>query len=1585
MSKLIRGAGGKDGGGEARAPVESPDSLRSTQYANVIDLISEGEIEGLVDGTKSIYLDDTPLQNADGTFNFSGVTIQTRNGTQSQSYIPGFSAAEAENAVGVEVTEAAPVVRSITNSNNTAVRVTLSVPTLTQQSTETGDITGATVVIAIDIQTDGGGWVAQPLRKIFQSSLMAVSSAGITGTTPSNQYNIDVNWTGQAVQAPQTLTFQLQYRIVGDVAWTTSQSYTFSGGTFTEEGISGLVTMTYAKGSKTFSLTLPENTYEFRVVKTNGSLKSQGSIVLGQPQTITSVGTQYGGTVNITGGSLYAPAFTDVIKGKTTSKYQRAYLLPLPDGDNWDIRVRRLTDDSVSSLLNNKTFWDSYTEIIDGKLTYPNSAIIATQIDAKQFSRIPVRAFEIYGIKVQVPSNYDPLTRVYTGAWDGTFITAWTDNPAWVWYDLVITERYGLGEAINPDMVDKWALYEIAQYCDEMVNDGFGGIEPRFTCNLYLQTREQAYQVIMNVASIFRAMTYWAASSIYVSQDAPKAVTQIFTPANVIDGAFNYVGSSGKVRHTVALITWNDPLDNYKPRIEYVSDDDAINRYGVIQTNLVAIGCTSRGQAARVGRWLLYSEQNETETISFKAGLDSVFVQPGNVIQTQDPNRAGVRMGGRITDYTYSENLNVYSEQLNTWDRNLITGVTANVDIAPDGTLTADAIIPNSTLNNHYIEETQGLTTIPDNSIMSFSAHFKQSSFGRAFVNFVYKNGSAGSVEYRFADGRITHIVQGTGNTGVTADYEIDGEYVRLKIQNFDVKTGGTTPRPRIFISDDIGIAAAMWGKTASSVTANSITSPVSGWRADSLIENSTTSGHRVATTLKLRAGIQAIVEVLFRPLSVGVARFVGVGFFGDPAFNAINQAVVINPATGALTGQTGAQVSWVASDEGGGWWKLTGTITPLTTGTASFRISLSNISTNASPSYLGDGISGVYVVAPYAYETVLDKNYGIFSSNPAGSVQGDGVRSQIVWGAQTNYGPLCLPYLKSEAVATSGVVSVDIDSAVTIEDGKTYELSMMLQNGEIETRPVINDAGATTLLEVNPQFTELPVSRAMWILAVNDLTPESWRVVSVAESDKTQVDITAISYRAEKFAAVEDGLKLQPLQTSIINSGMPETPSNLTVVESLYLVANGVVGLKATVSWNSQLGINSYVLTYSKEGENPVTMTTSENTVDIQPLTEGNYSFALYALNRLGRRSQPATQDVTLYGKTTPPAPVVNFQVSSLGSVGLFTWNPATDLDVIVGGKVRFRFSPNVLSNWDSSQDLINEASGSATTITLPMQSGVYFAKFQDSSGNLSTNETRIETNAINILQLNFVELLQGEPEWSGAKVQTAYYADLDGLMLTSVDLWDSADLMDSDEAMDFGGGVASSGTYTLGGIDLGTIQTSRISTTLEAGGVDILDTFDDAELFDSTDPIDGEVISDATAAIFYRATNQDPLGAPIWTDWQATTLADVSARAFEFELRLASESTNHNVLVKSAIAKIDMPDRIESGDNLLSGITDYNVVYSLPFIVNPALALSAENLNTGDYYEITNKDQEGFTIRFYDAGANPISRTFDYIAKGY
>lgn len=478
--------------------------LRSRAYARVLDLVSEGEIVGLVDGAKSIYLNGTALENTDGSRNFDNVTFESRSGTQAQTYIPGASSVESAVAVNTEVTKTTSVTRTISNPDVDAVRVIVSVPALFRTK-DNGNQTGTSVQIAIDYQDNGGG---------------------------------------------------------------------------------------------------------------------------------------------------FTNALTDTIDGKATSKYQRAYKIALPGTGPWDIRVRRITDDSTEIDKQNKTFWDSYTEIVDVKLRYPNSALVSMKFDAGSFQGVPTRAYDLKLLKVKVPTNYNPTTRVYTGTWDGTFKTEWTDNPAWCFYDLITNQRYGLGSYIASSQVDKWGLYTIAQYCDQLVPDGFGGTEPRFTCNIYLQSRAEAYKVVQDLASCFRSMVYWASGSLTVAQDAPSDPVALYTQANVIDGQFTYSGASAKARHTVALVTWNDPDDLYKQKVEYIEDAEAIARFGVIPTEVVAVGCTSRGQANRVGRWLLFSERYESETVTFVTGIEGSVARPGQIIKVADSARAGTRLGGRVSSST---------------------------------------------------------------------------------------------------------------------------------------------------------------------------------------------------------------------------------------------------------------------------------------------------------------------------------------------------------------------------------------------------------------------------------------------------------------------------------------------------------------------------------------------------------------------------------------------------------------------------------------------------------------------------------------------------------------------------------------------------------------------------------------------------------------------------------------------------------------------------------------------------------------------------------------------------------------------
>ncbi|WP_175861375.1 phage tail protein [Burkholderia cepacia] len=352
--------------------------------------------------------------------------------------------------------------------------------------------------------------------------------------------------------------------------------------------------------------------------------------------------------LSVDGGS-YAQVLASAFDGKTTSLYERSHRIELPRATTgWLVRVRRITPNAHSSLIADTVNIEAITEVIDRKLRYPMTALVGMTFDARSFSQVPVRSYHIRGLIVRVPSNYDPETRAYSGAWDGTFKPAWTNNPAWIFYDLLLNDRYGLGKTVDASMIDKWGLYEIARYCDVMVSDGRGGVEPRFTCNCVIQSAADAYKVLQDIASVFRGISYWGPGAVVASADMPSDPVYVYTAANVIDGAFRYVGSERKTRYTVALVSYNDPSNQYKQAVEYVPDDDGIARYGVIKTQVTAFGCTSQAQAHRLGRWLLLTSRYESGTVSFKVGMDGVLVGPGQVIAIADPRKAGRRIGGRI-------------------------------------------------------------------------------------------------------------------------------------------------------------------------------------------------------------------------------------------------------------------------------------------------------------------------------------------------------------------------------------------------------------------------------------------------------------------------------------------------------------------------------------------------------------------------------------------------------------------------------------------------------------------------------------------------------------------------------------------------------------------------------------------------------------------------------------------------------------------------------------------------------------------------------------------------------------------------
>lgn len=496
--------GAKKGSKKQRQPVISPDSAQSKTFIKVLYGLAEGEIEGLANGLQSIYLEETQLQNADGSLNFENVKVDFRNGTNDQEYIEGFPAVESETAIDVELKSETPWVRAFSNLDLDAVRLRLKWGPLRTQNATNGDVSGVTIEYAIDLQTDGGVWT--------------------------------------------------------------------------------------------------------EVLKTK-------------------------------------------ISDKTSANYERAHRIDLPRADSgWLVRVRRLTPNSSSEYISDKMYIAAVTEVIDAKLRYPNTALLGLQYDAETFGNVAKVAADTKGRILKVPTNYNPVTRQYVGMWDGTFKEAYSNNPAWIYYDICTVDRYALGDRLTPLMVDKWSLYRLAQYCDELVPDGLGGEEPRFTCNVYLQSAEGAFEILTKLAGVFRAITFWDGNSIICDADIPQDTYFTYTRANVIDGNFEYSGTRARDRHNVVKIAWDNPANHYKTEYEFVRDEKAIAEAGQVRIlELDAWGCTSRGQAQRAGWWALKSEQLETRTVSFKVGLDGHIPQPGRVIDIADPLFAGRANGGRVS------------------------------------------------------------------------------------------------------------------------------------------------------------------------------------------------------------------------------------------------------------------------------------------------------------------------------------------------------------------------------------------------------------------------------------------------------------------------------------------------------------------------------------------------------------------------------------------------------------------------------------------------------------------------------------------------------------------------------------------------------------------------------------------------------------------------------------------------------------------------------------------------------------------------------------------------------------------------
>ncbi|HAP0664412.1 TPA: host specificity protein J [Escherichia coli] len=492
------------GSSKGHTPREAKDNLKSTQLLSVIDAISEGPVEGPVDGLKSVLLNSTPVLDSEGNTNISGVTVVFRAGEQEQTPPEGFESSGSETVLGTEVKYDTPITRTITSANIDRLRFTFGVQALVE-TTSKGDRNPSEVRLLVQIQRNGG--------------------------------------------------------------WVTEKDIT--------------------------------------------------------------------------------------IKGKTTSQYLASVVVDNLPPRPFNIRMRRMTPDSTTDQLQNKTLWSSYTEIIDVKQCYPNTALVGVQVDSEQFGSQQVsRNYHLRGRILQVPSNYNPQTRQYSGIWDGTFKPAYSNNMAWCLWDMLTHPRYGMGKRLGAADVDKWALYVIGQYCDQSVPDGFGGTEPRITCNAYLTTQRKAWDVLSDFCSAMRCMPVWNGQTLTFVQDRPSDKVWTYNRSNVVmpdDGApFRYSFSALKDRHNAVEVNWIDPDNGWETATELVEDTQAIARYGRNVTKMDAFGCTSRGQAHRAGLWLIKTELLETQTVDFSVGAEGLRHVPGDVIEICDDDYAGISTGGRV-------------------------------------------------------------------------------------------------------------------------------------------------------------------------------------------------------------------------------------------------------------------------------------------------------------------------------------------------------------------------------------------------------------------------------------------------------------------------------------------------------------------------------------------------------------------------------------------------------------------------------------------------------------------------------------------------------------------------------------------------------------------------------------------------------------------------------------------------------------------------------------------------------------------------------------------------------------------------
>jgi predicted phage tail protein len=1476
-------SGGK---GKSKTPKEDANTLRSRAVGRMLDLLSEGPIEGLVGGKRGIYINEVSWESSGGKENFTGLTAELRNGDATQEAIPGFPSVEREIGSGQVIRygnitnqpEIKPEIQ-ISDSLVDAVRVTLQVDALAFTQKD-GDIVGNSVQIRIEVKnaftnyatviTDTiSGKTTSPYERAYRINLpkdpalpdmgapfrirvsrLTTDSDQIknqNGTSLSHYTEIIDNKLSYPDTAYVGVTFDTQlfdegiprrqYLIDGLKMAVPSNYYPkgieienfvplsqdFTGTSWTKKDI--------ATPLVSQNVVAPDGTESAQVLVPNSTSTthhlSRAAVVTGMSAKVDHVASVYVKRINAACSGVRFQVYAQ--SGSTT---YGSYQLDL----NFTTGAVTYADTSLTANGGRNVGWGC-EELDDGwyrlwMAGYPSSTVATLMPRVWLFGssfgnttfagNSSTQYAAVWGFQIHKgvsPYQYLPNTttakatglsaeRYYSGNWDGTFKTAWTNNPAWVLFMLLTHPRIGMGQWINESMIDKWALYGLAKYCDELVPDGYGGYEPRFTFNGVIRNRDDAYNVIQNIATSFRGIVYWGAGSTLVSWDAPKDASILVTPANVIDGLFDYKGVGWKARHSAVLVKWNDPNNLYKDAIEVVEDQDLIQKFGWKPLETAAIGCTSRGQAYRWGKWILYTEKYETETVVYKASFDHMVkdgtaVMPGDIIKVLDPSYAGIRNGGRVIRTV--RNYLTYSDQVNaaSWTK---TGVTVTANAVSRQNMMFDRITETTANSGHFVRQdiNLGAAKVASGAVHNFSALISRTS-----------------------DTNIADVMFRITNAAGTAVSEIA----------FNLDTGNFTLTPGDFL--------------------------------------------------------------LAHP-----------------------HAIVV--------GGNGAERVW--------------------------RVCV-DFTTLENP----------------AENDTLRASVHALDAEGASSYAGNVSRSFLLAQLQISNGEDSVDFINTEASPRQAIL---VDYPVTIQSSTAYTVSAVLPSGQVEDRNVISPAGERSLIQLATDFSEDPLSNAMWILSSADVEPRLFRVLSVREQESNIVEVTALYHNPQKFGMVERDLKFEEPSFSALSLDAVEPPTNLRTTEYLFSTIVNSIQTAVTLSWTpprNEPRATLYDVQIKAPGEDwRQHATLSDVSVTIEGIHQGFYSFRVRAVGAIGSASEWQTlEDLELFGLTQKPPNVQNFNMNAVGDQAYLTWTPATDptVDHYV---VKIE---NVVTDaqWGSGIKVLENIPRTASHVYVPLRFGTYMIKAVSIADVESVSPALVISDVAGINNFNATETVVAEPAFLGTRQNCSV---VNNTLVTT-----PTDGLYPEEAI-----------YSLQGyVDLGEVYTNRLTPTITASGQRADYTMSTWSSLASVERLDGGVENSWSIVIEYATTRANPATATAddWTDWKPLIIGDSTARAYKFRLRLHSYDTSVQVRVGNFQVVIDMPDRVEGqqgivvpGSALIT--TGLDVTYANPFKMKPAVAVTVQNALVNDVVALSNETRTGFNIKITNGGT-PVSRTINWVAKGY